>query len=118
VDYSKFIKRQVAKAFKKVGTLAVAVIFEKSNATGFNFNTQAAEVSPVITLNVKGIPLEETVNGSKPTATILKKLMFISEEVGNPDIYDKVTISGVIWKPVPPCISDGYTTTVTLIRET
>lgn len=124
MDLNKLIKQQVKKAFKTAGTFAINVQLLLVTTSDFDFATQTAVPNTPQSVTIKGIPLNERSGGRKTTGssglttTLLKTVMFIAEEIGHPDIYDKAIIDGVNWKPVPPFESDGATTTITFARET
>lgn len=120
MDYKRLINTQVRAAFRKLGTLAIDVKLDLAADTTFDFSNQTATPSKVTTITIKGVPVTE-VHKSKDSkqlsTTTLKTLMFLSSEIGNPDIYDKATIGGEVYKPVAPYETDGYTTTINFAKE-
>lgn len=102
------ISKQVKMLFKRLKDLAVDVVFEDVTTTGFNFITQEATVKASPVKTIKGIVLEKEVKDSK----LVAKILFDINDLPNPDVYDKATINGEVWKFNPPHLADNFTVTV------
>jgi len=113
MSLSSKIKRSVRLAFNKLGDLAIPVTLIQKNATGFNFSTGETTSSNPITKVTKGV-LGAV---KRKDSTLEKTLLVSSEDITDPDIYDKVTILGVTWNIVPPCENNGFTTKLNIVRE-
>lgn len=118
MDYQALVKKNVLYAFNKIGTLAELVTFNLKSGNTYNFVTRKVESADTSTITIKGVLLDEQSGGKTPSTTMIKTMMFVSDEVGSPDLYDKALIGGLMWKPVPPFQSDGYITTIKFAKET
>ena len=115
----KLVQSKVRLAFRLVGNLAISVTFSQTKGS-FNFTNQQVDKQPTNTLVIKGI-VQETKSKDKPvvsTTTRVKSVMFITEDIGDPNIYSEAILDdGKVWKIVPPFESNGYTTILHFSRE-
>lgn len=119
MGFRNLVEKQVAQAFKQAGDLTKTVVISQKSSASFDFSSLVAEATEVSTLTLKAISLGQkksglTGNGSSP---FVERLLVLSKEFKNPNIYDTVTVDGVVWNIVHPTSDDGYTTTIRITKE-
>lgn len=109
---NKFIKRQVKNAFKQLKGLMKEVTLQDKVVTDFDFvHTEVIEGAPKVTI-IKGLLYDQIAK----EGNVVAKLVIESEDLANPDVYDKAVIDGTVWSITPEYISDGFTITLTITR--
>ena len=117
MGYRERVISEVDRAFSLIKNLAVDVTLVEKAATAFAFGTGIATITTGTSKVVKGVIVEKA-SVDVVSNTLVMKLMCKAKDIDQPDIYDKVTISGVTWNIVPPFQNDGYTITIKVARET
>lgn len=119
MSYNNTIIKNVRKAFKLVGDLAVDVKLVASKPLEFDFNEVESITTSKTSSTLKGIvndkrrtPITKYQEGSAIVSTILLK----SEDVSNLTEYDALTIDGIVWN-ISSFSDDSYVTTVTIVRN-
>ncbi len=112
------VQKQVRNAFKAVGDLALDITLLQKNNTEYNFGTETATATTLVTTNTKGIMVKQKRGSSKEqNPSVTRQLLVSAEDVSDPDIYDKVVINGVTWSIVNPYENDGYLINLTITQE-
>jgi hypothetical protein len=115
MGYNNFLKGKVRQAFKAAKDLVKDVTLSTRTATGFDFGAGTATMSATTTKVVKALIVEKSRKTDTSIAAYTELLM-VSEDIGDPTIYDTVTIDGIVWNIVPPYKNNGYTITVEIVR--
>lgn len=105
------INRNVLKAFSSIGDLTKTVTLVQKDATGFDFANNTAQKTSAITTQVRCIITEKTRKDE-----LITSLMFLSSDLNDLTMYDKVIIDGNTWGLKLPYRDNGFTTTIELIR--
>jgi len=116
MGYSGLVKRQARKAFSLAKDLAVDITLTKKSSTGFNFGTLEAGMGVAQTLIVKGIIVDKTKRSSE-SKVMKTQVIMLSEDVSSFSDFDTLSINGLTYLPERPLKDDGYTLTVTLVKE-
>jgi hypothetical protein len=117
------IQKEVSKAFKRIGDLAVPVLLVQRVNSNFDFATKTPVLGSPVNTTVKGVLLSTGRTGGNnnriqtDNPSVTRKLLLDATAIADPDIYDKVEISGETWNIVPPYVSNGFTITLSLVRE-
>jgi hypothetical protein len=114
---------QVRKAFKLTKSLQTAVTFTKAEPATFDYSKQAVAkidkgssvIYGMVTTTNRKQRLRDGVMESQDIIT--KTILFKSEDLEDFNLYTSALIDGIKWKPVSPVDDDGYTTTMTFIKE-
>lgn len=119
MGYSTAIKGNVKKAFNLLKDLATVVTFTNRLNTGFNFATNTVTGATSTSKSLKVLVVDKKRDSSEElTSTLKKTLLLKSEDLGDPSIYDTVTLAnGEVWNMVPPHSNDGYVLVIQLARE-
>lgn len=118
MSFKSIIKKQVRNSFKLLGDLATTVTLQERNSTSFDFATQTTNMSPLVSITTKGIFSNTTKQASQDeNPTVTAKLVVAVDDISNPDMYDKVIVNGVTWNIIPPCVDNGFTYTLPLVKE-
>lgn len=117
MSYDNLIKRQVRNSFKKVGDLAKAITLQQKNVTDFNFASKEVIATTLIITETKYILIEEGRKEASENPSKYMKIIISSEDISDPDIYDKAIINGDVWTIVTPFENNGYIITLLLNKE-
>jgi hypothetical protein len=113
MDYDKLIDENLKKAFEISKSLLTRVIFIKKINPEFDFNTKLVNVG-----SAPQVPADILWTSSKKIKNVIKrKLMVMSENLGDVNFYDKVDDGGIIWGIGETIRSNGYITILEVSRS-
>lgn len=116
MGYKSMVERNVDKAFKLIGDLAITVTLNRKTKATFNFDTLDVKTTLTPNLVTSAVLLES----SKKTAehnTRSTSLILKTKEIGDINLFDSVTIGADLFKIGPIISTDGYITNVEIFKE-
>lgn len=116
MSYRSLVDAQVRKAFNLLKDLAVDAVLNKKGAAAFDFGTGEATLTSDGNIPTKIIEVEAK-KPSKKTNVTEKTVMMKSQDVGDLNLFDTITVDGVEWKLGSPIKNDGYILITTMFRE-
>jgi len=116
MGYKALLDTNINKAFNLLKNLADDVTLVKKTANSFSFSTGDVTVTEASSVSTKAIITE--VNKKSDVHNIMTKLALLkTQDVGDLNAYDKLTLGGNEWKFGPTINSDNFITTVEIFRE-
>ena len=97
MSYANLVKRQVRNAFNSVKDLAKPITLQVKNVSGFNFGTSEPIETALTTTETKYVLLKEGREADTKNPSRYMDILLNSEDISDPDIYDKAVINGETW---------------------
>ena len=117
MSYKALINKNINKAFNMLKDLAEDVTLVKKSSNTFNFGTGDVTNTESASILTKALLLDSNKKSDAHNVTT-KNVMLKTQEVGDLNAYDKLTIAGTEWKFGPVINSDNYITLAEVFRET
>lgn len=116
MGYRSMVERNVDKAFKLIGDLAITVTLNRKTKATFNFDTLDVKTTLTPNLITSAVLLDSSKrsaeHNTRSTSLILK-----TKEIGDINLFDSVTIGTDLFKIGPIISTDGYITNVEIFKE-
>ncbi len=116
MGYKAIVERNVDKAFKLIGDLAITVTLKRKTKATFNFDTLDVKQTLSTDLLTTAVLLE-TNKSTTEHNTRSASLMLKTKEIGDINLFDSVTIGTDLFKIGPIISTDGYITNVEIFKE-
>jgi hypothetical protein len=117
MGYAARVKREIRKAFNRVGDLAKPVTLLKKNTAEFDFGNKEVIETTLTTTTTKAVFLGNKRAKDNENPSIIGEFLLSAEDISDLDIYDRIVMDGVTWTLQPPYENDGYLITVKAVRE-
>lgn len=116
MSYRASVDAQVRKAFNLLKDLAVDAVLSKKSGADFDFGTGDVNLTSAGNISTK-IVITDAKKTSKKTNVTEKIIMMKSQDVGDLNLFDTVTVDGVEWKLSAPIKNDGFILITGMFRE-
>jgi hypothetical protein len=116
MGYKATLEKNINKAFKMIGDLAISVTLKRKTKSTFNFDTLDVKNTESVDL----ITLAVITEIKKPTLehnTRVSSMMLKTKEVGDINLFDSVIINNDIFKIGPVISTDNFITSVEVYKE-
>jgi len=116
MGYKAMLERNIDKAFKLIGDLAISVTLVRKTKSTFNFDT--LDVKNVESENL--LTLAVITEMKKPTSehnTRVTSMMLKTKEIGDVNLFDSVIINNETFKIGPLISTDNFITNVEIFKE-